>query len=133
MTMTRMCRLGGGKADKDDGTATIVRDMDNIRAYLPGNDNGGYNDEVVPVIPALDLGDTSDHILAVADLLSSGAKAEDRRGDGGFVAISIVNGTDGLERKTPSRTMLRLGFERQGPGHIGRRLPNRAQEAIVTT
>jgi hypothetical protein len=35
----------------------------------PGNDDGGYDDKDVPVIPASDLGEAAEHFLAVAVLL----------------------------------------------------------------
>jgi hypothetical protein len=71
-----------------------------------GNDDGGYNDDDIPVIPALDLGEAADHFLAVAVLLSAFlslallsrvvAAAAGQRGNQVFVAVSIPNDDDGV-------------------------------------
>jgi hypothetical protein len=76
----------------------------------PGNDDGGYNNEDILVIPALDLGDVADHFLAVAVLLSAfllsslsssraAVAAAGQHGNQGFVAVFVTNDYDGVEQK----------------------------------
>jgi hypothetical protein len=77
----------------------------------PSNDDGGYDDEDLPVIPASDFGEAADHFLAMAVvllaissllLLSSraAAAAEGPRGNRGFVAVSVGNDDNGVEQKS---------------------------------
>jgi hypothetical protein len=115
MSTARKWMGGEGRGrgrEKDDGTTIIVRDMGNICAYLPAMMMQGTTTRTFPVILALDLGKVANHFLAVAvsssvfsSSLSSSlssrvaAAMAGRHGNREFVAISIVNDNDGVEKK----------------------------------
>jgi hypothetical protein len=109
----------------------------------PGNDEGGYNNKDIPIIPALDLGEAADHFLAMAILLSAFsllssslskavAAAAGQRGDQGFVAISIGNDNDGVKQKVDNDDFMTWFQATARPPSPSPPTPD-AKVAIVTT